>query len=315
MSDLRAVFSKDRKVWTPVPTQRSSFDFDVPIEAGSKEVYFATFYPYTLSQMQAHNGRIAHTKHATVRTLGKSVHGREIPVFTITDAQGGAATKRRAFLIGGIHGAETASIYGVEGMLDFLVSEDPAAREMRRQVIWQIVPIMNVDAAAEGLDRRNSAGINLYYDWGYHDPEVVAKVKFSAKAPPDPSIPTTDYSQPETRSAMEAIRTFGPQVFLDVHSWHFAGDGYWGPDPAAKTAPITDLKNSIAKYFKIQHWNHEQYPMASAASVAKDLGIGATLTEFALCFDSEKRLKTPDSMRAQGVQILRGTFEYLKGLH
>jgi hypothetical protein len=55
--------------------------------------------------------------------------------------------------------------------------------------------------------------------------------------------------------------------------------------------------------------------MASAASVAKDLGIAATLTEFALCFDSEKRLKTPDSMRAQGVQILRGTFEYLKKLH
>src|SRR5262249_5729892 len=156
-SDLRAVFSNDRKNWTPVSGQRSSFDFDVPIKSGAKEVYFATFYPYTLSQLQAHNERIAHSRYATVRTLGKTVHDREIPVFTITDVQTKGATKHRAFLIGGTHGAETASIYGVEGMLDFLLSGDPAAHEMRRQVIWEIVPVMNVDAVAEGLDRRNAA--------------------------------------------------------------------------------------------------------------------------------------------------------------
>jgi hypothetical protein len=72
-------------------------------------------------------------------------------------------------------------------------------------------------------------------------------VKYSAKAPPDPSIATGDYSQPETRSAIEAIRAFRPQVFLDVHSWHFAGDGYWGPEPAAESGPITELKTGIAK--------------------------------------------------------------------
>jgi hypothetical protein len=312
LSDLRAVFSQDRRHWEPVPTQRSSFDFDVPLDSGSKEVYFATFYPYTLSQLEAHIARMAKAQYATIRTLGKTVHGRDIRVITITDPQSGDATKRRAFFIAGTHGAESASIYGVEGMLDFLVSDDPVAREMRRQVLWQIVPVLNVDAVVEGLDRRNAAGINLYYDWGYHDPQLVAKVKNSPKAPPDPSISIEDYSQPETRSAMETIRAFRPQVFLDVHSWHFAGDGYWGPEPAAESRPITDLKNEIAKYFKIQHWNHDQFPMASAATVAKELGIAATLTEFAQSFDSEKRLKTPDSMRAQGVQILRGTFEYLR---
>src|SRR5262249_47636435 len=158
---------------------------------------------------------------------------RDIQIITINEPQSDAAPKRRAFFIGGTHGAETASMYGVEGMLDFLISDDPVAPEMRRQVGSPIVPVLNLDAVFQGLGRRNAAGINLYYDWGYHDPQLVAKVKNSPKAPPDPSISTTDYSQPETRSAMEAIRAFRPQVFLDVHSWHFAGDGYWGPDPAA----------------------------------------------------------------------------------
>ncbi|MGD0011166.1 MAG: hypothetical protein ABSE93_21830 [Terriglobia bacterium] len=43
--------------------------------------------------------------------------------------------KRRAFLIGGTHGAETASLYGVEGMLDFLISQDTLAQEMRGSVV------------------------------------------------------------------------------------------------------------------------------------------------------------------------------------
>src|SRR5262245_42915707 len=138
---IRAVTSIDRKTWKPVTTQRSSFDFDVPLPAGASAVYFATFYPYTYSQFQQHNRPMVLTKYATTRLLGKTVHGREIRMFAITDPQVPSSTKRRAFLIGGTHGAENASMYGVEGMLDFLVSEDSLAREMRRQVIWEIVPV------------------------------------------------------------------------------------------------------------------------------------------------------------------------------
>lgn len=166
------------------------------------------------------------------------------------------------------------------------------------------------DATAESWCGRFSGGSGCRINRSLR--KLVEKVKNSPEPPSDPSTSTTDYSQPETSSAIEAIRAFRPQVFLDVHSWHFGGDGYWGPDPAAESAPITDLKNTIAKYFKIQHWNHEQYPMASAATIAREWHIAATLAEFALCFDSEKRLKTPESMRAQGVQILRGAYEYLK---
>jgi len=217
-------------------------------------------------------------------------------------------------LIGGTHGAETASIYGVEGMLDLLVSDDPLAREMRRSVVWKIVPILNVDAASEGLDRRNAGGVNLYMDWeGHHSPTMEPVSKGS---PPvvDRSIPSTDFTQPETRAAFRALTDFQPQVFLDVHSWHFAGDGFRGPDPAAKSAAADALKNSIAKYFKVQRWDHEVLPFTSAPTAIRNLNIAATLPEFALSFDSDNRLKEPDSMRRQGTEVLRGTYEYLRNL-
>ena len=191
-----------------------------------------------------------------------------------------------------------------------ITTEDPLAKDMRRKVVWKFIPIHNVDAAAEGLDRRSAGGINLYFDWGFHAEEAAKLAKFKD----DPSISTTDFSQPETRAAYDAIIKFKPNVFLDVHSWHFSGDGFWGPDPAASSVAIDALKKSIAKYFKIQRWDHEAYRVASAPTIATKLGIAATLPEFALSFDSDKTQKTTASLRRQGVEVLRGTFEYLEGL-
>jgi hypothetical protein len=311
IAKLRAVYSYDRKTWQPVLTQRASFDFDVPLKFGYSEVYFATFYPYFHSQMVAHNRQLRTSRYVEFSTLGKSVHGREIPLATITDPEVLPAQKRRAFLIGGTHGAETASIYGVEGMLDFLVSDDPLAAEMRRAVIWKIVPILNVDAAAEGLDRRNAGGVNVYMDWEGH---VGWKPPSTNGKPPehDKAIPSSDFTQPETQAALKATLAFRPQVFLDVHSWHFAGDGFWGPDPVTTNSSTEALKQSIARYFKIAHWDHEVLPFTSAPTLVRKLGIAATLPEFALSFDSDNQAKTPESMRRQGQEILRGTYEYLK---
>jgi hypothetical protein len=307
---LRAVYSFDRKSWNFVKTQRTSFDFDVPLETGRKAVYFATFMPYFHSQMLASNRAFARSKYARLSSIGKSVRGRDIPSVTISDWQVPDSQKKRAFILGGTHGAETASIYGVEGMMKFLLTEDPLAHEMRQKVVWKFIPIHNVDAAAEGLDRRNAGGINLYFDWGFHAEESKRLERYKG----DPSISNSDFSQPETRAAYKAIMAFSPHVFLDVHSWHFKGDGFWGPDPAFTSGKIKELKNSIAKYYKVKQWDHEGLLIASAPTVARTLNIAATLPEFALSFDSDGNLKTPDSMRKQGVDVLQGSYEYLKGI-
>jgi Zinc carboxypeptidase len=307
---LRAVYSFDRKSWNFVKTQRTSFDFDVPLEKGRKAVYFATFTPYFLSQMIESNKAFAKSKYVRVSSIGKSVKGREIPMVTISDWQVPDSQKKKAFILGGTHGAETASIYGVEGMMKFLLTEDPLAQEMRQKVVWKFIPIHNVDAAAEGLDRRNAGGINLYFDWGFHAEESKRLERYKD----DPSIGTSDFSQPETRAAYKEIMAFNPHVFLDVHSWHFKGDGFWGPDPAFTSGKIKELKSSIAKYYDVKRWDHEGLLIASAPTVAKTLNIAATLPEFALSFDWEGNLKTPESMRKQGVDVLKGSYEYLKSL-
>ncbi len=309
---LRAVYSYDHKTWQPVKVQRGPFDFDVPLEPGRSAVYFATFYPYFHSQMIEHNRRLHRSRYVELGVAGKSVHGREIPLVTITDPTG-ASTKRRAFLIGGTHGAETASLYAVEGMLDFLVSDEPLAAEMRGAVIWKIIPILNVDAAAEGLDRRNAGGVNLYMDWeghvGWKPPDSKGK-----PSEPDSSIPSADFTQPETRAAFETATAFRPDVFLDVHSWHFAGDGFWGPDPAATNEATNALKQDIAHYFKVAHWDHEALPFTSAPTVIRRMNVAAALPEFALSFDSDNQLRSPESLRRQGVSVLHGAYDYLRGL-
>ena len=84
-------------------------------------------------------------------------------------------------------------------------------------------------------------------------------------------------------------------------------------DPATTGPEIEALKQSIAKYFKIKQWDKEGWIIASAPTIARQLKM-TTLPEFALSFEAENKLKTPDSMRTQGTQILRGTYEYLKSV-
>jgi len=295
-ADLIPCYSPDRRRWNPVPTRRSSFDFDLPLPDGWNEVYFATAYPYTFSQELRHTGGLSESPHASVDVLGRTSKGRDIHALTIGDVDADC----RAFIQTGLHGAETASIYGVEGMIDHLVSGRPEATEMLDRTAFKIVPMLNVDAQYLGLDRRNANGINLFYDWGP-----------SGWDGDDPSIPVGGFSQAETCLVRDAVLEWEPDVFIDLHSWHFAGDGFWGPDPVPSSPEVTRLRDSTSSHLHAQHFFERGAISNPASYIAVELSIPTSTTELALGFDSRGRPKTPGMMREQGVQVLRGVCDYL----
>ena len=66
-----------------------------------------------------------------------------------------------------IHAAETSSSYVVEGLLKFLISQEPEAIEMRNKYIFIILPILNPDGVVIGNSRCSAGGYDLNRCWNF----------------------------------------------------------------------------------------------------------------------------------------------------
>jgi predicted deacylase len=63
-----------------------------------------------------------------------------------------------------------------EGMLDWILSEQPAARELLRRSVVYLVPFMNPDGVLLGNYRVNRVGVNLNRVWNDPDPSYAPSV-------------------------------------------------------------------------------------------------------------------------------------------
>jgi hypothetical protein len=64
-----------------------------------------------------------------------------------------AAPKRKAMFVTGQHAAETLGIYTYEGLVDWLISDDPRAAALRDQAEFFCYPTLNASGRAAGLTR------------------------------------------------------------------------------------------------------------------------------------------------------------------
>ncbi|MBX3424731.1 MAG: hypothetical protein KF688_03530 [Pirellulales bacterium] len=135
------------------------------------EVYVAYALPYSYGQSVAHaqqvlatpwaqptlsgdaNGVIGQSP-AGVDDLGRSIPALELYAYRITNpATDGSTTKRRALLATGQHAAETLGIRTLEGLVDWLVSEDPRAAALRDRAEFFVYPMLNASGRYAGLTR------------------------------------------------------------------------------------------------------------------------------------------------------------------
>ena len=90
--------------------------------------------------------------HLQKTPLGASDGGHEHWELTMTDPAVPAEKKRRIFWQAREHGYETFSSFAMEGLVEYLLSD--AAAEARRQFMFVIHPMTNVDGVAQGYEYR-----------------------------------------------------------------------------------------------------------------------------------------------------------------
>ena len=102
-----------------------------------------------------------------------TLSGNPVPLLTITDfTSSPAALALRPYIVlsARVHPGETNASWMMRGVIDLLTSSAPLAIELRRRVIFKIVPFLNPDGVINGNHRTNLAGFDLNRHWTSPDP-------------------------------------------------------------------------------------------------------------------------------------------------
>lgn len=73
--------------------------------------------------------------------------------------------KKFVYLTSRVHPGETNSQYMIQGCIEFLLSNDPIAVELRTNFIFKVIPILNPDGVIHGNYRASMIGVDLNRRW------------------------------------------------------------------------------------------------------------------------------------------------------
>jgi zinc carboxypeptidase/carboxypeptidase M14-like protein len=125
----------------------------------------ATFFPFSYTKMSDFVDSVSSSQWAEKDFLGFSEQRRDINLLTITNTEIPIEDKKIVYIIGRQHAAETTSSHMLEGMINFLISDDINACGLRNNFVWYIVPMVNPDGVCVGNSRATSEGVDPNRDW------------------------------------------------------------------------------------------------------------------------------------------------------
>jgi murein tripeptide amidase MpaA len=139
----------------------------------------AFHHPFTWTMNQQNLIRWIRDPHVEHTVIGQSVQTRDINMLRITDAESNPPHGKLGFwIIARQHAAEVTGSFMMEGFIDFVLSDDPRAVNLREHAVINCVPMMNPDGVVAGNYRDNFAGANLNREWNppslLESPEVLA---------------------------------------------------------------------------------------------------------------------------------------------
>ena len=207
------VFSPDGRRWTHVDGAAVSWDADrkemtFRITPESDCVWVAHAPPYTPADLRRLLDEIdGRSPHARVESIGRTVNGRDIQMVTVTDAAVPKSEKTCVWLQSRQHAWESGTSWVMEGALRFITSDDPAAAELRRRVVFRFTPMVDVDGCATGKVRFNANGFDVNRHWPTVD--LVSKDRLR-------EMPEIWY----TKKAIVSAHALGPPIalFVNMHN-------------------------------------------------------------------------------------------------
>jgi hypothetical protein len=167
------VFSYDREHWqrfTDCTFDLAARTFKMRQIFSEDTVWVAYTIPYTFSRLEGLLKEIETNPAVTVETLGRSAEAR--PLYLVTVAEPGTDSQKQpvVWIVARQHAFEAGGSWSVEGLLRFLISDNPEATRIRRQITFKLCPMLNPDGVVHGGTRFNARGVDLNRHWHSSDP-------------------------------------------------------------------------------------------------------------------------------------------------
>jgi hypothetical protein len=171
--DTVPVYSYDRREWRHF----STVDYDTAeprlrlrFTPSANRVWIAHVPPYTNEDLARLLDELRRHPHFTQRSIGRTPEGRELKLVTVTDPATPPAGKKVVWLMARQHSWEAFTSWVAEGALRYLLSADAAAVKLRREYVFQVLPLCDPDGVARGGVRFNRFGFDLNRNWDTVDP-------------------------------------------------------------------------------------------------------------------------------------------------
>lgn len=165
-ADTVPVFSPDGHQWRHFPAMEwdnERKEATLRLRPESDSVWIAHAPLYTPQDLRRLLDEADRSPYARLEVIGKSVQGRDLHLLTVTDWETPDAGKKVLWLQARQHAWESGTSYVLEGALRYLLS--PEAAELRRRVVFKLMPMGDPDGSASGKVRFNAHGYDVNRHW------------------------------------------------------------------------------------------------------------------------------------------------------
>ena len=160
-----AAYSYDKITWYRITGNFVGDSKEFINKYSSRTVYFSHGYPYVYSRLNDLINQYSGNPYVNVSNVSTSELGRPVKLFKFTNPTVADSNKVLIWLMGRNHAMESHSDYVVEGLMNFLASNDAKADLLRNKAIVYVVPIMDVDMAAVGGTGKDQNPVDFNRDW------------------------------------------------------------------------------------------------------------------------------------------------------
>ena len=168
----KPVLSSDQINWTRILETRYDkkvYSFEVKIE--SDTAFIAYYYPYTTVDLDRFLEPCSTHPAVHRQELTRTLQDRPVHWLRIAQPEALHPIQHSVWIIGRQHPGEPQGTSCATGLISMLLSDDPSALALQKNVVFQIIPDINPDGVALGHHRTNSGGVNLNRAWKDASPD------------------------------------------------------------------------------------------------------------------------------------------------
>jgi hypothetical protein len=145
-------------------------------------VWIARQPPYTTQHLTKLLDSLRPHAHFAEAVVGKTVAGRPMILFTVTNPKVADSQKKVIWLMARQHAWESGTSWVAEGALRFLLSNDLEAVRIRDAFIFKIFPMADPDGVVRGGVRFNAHGYDLNRNWDAVEARLMPEIHAQRQA-------------------------------------------------------------------------------------------------------------------------------------